>query len=75
MFFEWQKSVKDLSGSLRSLLNEKRKLELSEQERITLRETQRSLQNIRLDGSVGIHNYMYMEEELTSLIKKLESIE
>jgi hypothetical protein len=74
MFTEWQQSVRDLSQTLTSLLKEKRKLELSEQEKIDLRETEQSLQNIRLDGSSGIHNYMYMEEMLTSLIKKLESI-
>jgi hypothetical protein len=74
MFVEWQQSVKDLSESLRSLLNEKRKLKLSEKEKITLRETQRSYQNIMLDGSTGIHNYMYIEELLTDLIKTLESI-
>jgi hypothetical protein len=72
MFTEWQLSVKDLSKSLTSLLKEKRRLKLSEQEKITLRETERFLQNIRLDGSSGIHNYIYMEEVLTSLIKKLE---
>lgn len=74
MFTEWQQSVKDLSQSLSSLLKEKRKLKLSEQEKITLREAERSLQNTSLDGSSGIHNYMYMEEMLTTLIKKLESI-
>jgi hypothetical protein len=74
MFTEWQQSVKDLSKSLTSLLKEKRTLKLSEQEKITLRETERSFQNVKLDGSSGIHNYMYMEEMLNSLIKKLESI-
>jgi hypothetical protein len=74
MFTEWQQSVKDLSRSLTSLLKDKQKLKLSEQDKITLRETESHLQNIRLDGSSGIHNYMYIEERLTSLIKRLESI-
>jgi hypothetical protein len=74
MFSEWQQSIRDLSKSLTSFLQEKRKLKLSEEEKVTLREAERFLQNIRLDGSSGIHNYMYMEEMLTSLIKKLESL-
>jgi hypothetical protein len=74
MFVEWQQSVKGLSVSLTSLLNAKKKLKLSEQEKIALRETELSLQKIKLDGSSGIHNYMYMEEILTELIKNVESI-
>jgi len=74
MFKEWQQSVKDLSISLTSLLKEKKKLKLSEQEKIALRETERTLQNIKLDGSSGIHNFMFIEEVLTNLIKNLDSI-
>jgi hypothetical protein len=74
MFTEWQQSVRDLSESLTSLLKEKRKLKLSEQAKITISNTERALQNIKLDGSSGIHNYIYMEEILSSLIQKLESI-
>jgi len=74
MFKEWQQSVKDLSASLTALLKEKKKLKLSEQEKIILLETEHSLQNIKLDGSSGIHNYMYIEEMLTHLIKNVDSI-
>lgn len=74
LFLEWQQSVKELSASLTSVIKEKKKLKLNEQEKVTLREAERSLQNIKLDGSSGIHNYMYMEEVLNDLIKKLESI-
>ncbi|MGB3863250.1 MAG: cytochrome c3 family protein, partial [Candidatus Aminicenantaceae bacterium] len=74
MFKDWQQSVKDLSASLTALLKEKKKLKLSEQEKIILRETERSFQNIKLDGSSGIHNYMYIEEMLTNLIKNVDSI-
>jgi hypothetical protein len=72
MFTEWQKSVKELSLTLTSLLKEKKKLQLTAQEKNTLRETERSLQTIKLDGSSGIHNYMFMEEVLTNLIKNLK---
>jgi hypothetical protein len=72
MFTEWQESVKELSLTLTSLLKEKKKLQLTAQEKNTLRETERSLQTIKLDGSSGIHNYMFMEEVLTNLIKNLK---
>jgi hypothetical protein len=75
MFTEWQDSVIDLIASLTSLLQEKKKLKLNNQNKIILREAERSLQTIKLDGSQGIHNYMYMEEMLTDLIKIIESID
>lgn len=73
-FTEWQQSVKELSTSLRSMINAKKKLKLSGQEHKTLLETERTLQSIMFDGSSGIHNYMYIEEVLTNLKKRLDSM-
>ncbi len=73
-FKEWEQSVKDLSASLTSLLKEKKKLTLTEQEKNLIHGTERSFQNILLDGSSGIHNFMYIEEALTNLIKNVESL-
>jgi hypothetical protein len=72
MFDEWQQSVKDLTSSLSSLVREKRKKSLNDEEKIFIREAERFLQHINNDGSLGIHNYMFMEEVLTNLIKNLE---
>jgi hypothetical protein len=74
MFTEWRASVRDLLASLTSLLKEKKERALTEQEKMTLQEAERTLHDIQLDGSTGIHNYIYVEEVLTGLVKQLESL-
>ena len=73
MYSEWQSSVKNLVQSLSLSLADKRKQRLSEQERSTLREIEEFVQKITTDGSQGIHNYMFMEEMLTNLYKRIKS--
>jgi hypothetical protein len=73
MYSEWQSSVKNLVQSISLSLADKRKQQLSEQERSTLREIQEFVRKIRTDGSHGIHNYMFIEEMLTNLLKKIKS--
>jgi hypothetical protein len=74
MHTEWQSSVEELSSTLGSLLKTKKKLNLSEQEKTDLTKIEQILQKIKTDGSSGIHNYMFVEETLTGLIKQLEAI-
>jgi hypothetical protein len=72
MHTEWQASVKELMESLKDSISRKRKNPLTSQEQVFLRGIEKELQLIELDGSIGIHNYMYIEETLTGLKKKIE---
>jgi len=72
---EWQSSIQDLISSITNSLNAKKKLKRSPQENDTLRKMEKEMQRIKLDGSIGIHNYAFIEETLINLKKALESIE
>jgi hypothetical protein len=72
IFFEWQNSVKDLIRSLKTSLKERKKLSLSKEEKAQLLDIEKSLKNVELDGSSGIHNYLTIEEILTNFKKTLE---
>ncbi len=74
IFLEWQKSVKDLIRSLNTSLKERKKLSLPKEEQAQLLNIEKSLKNIELDGSSGIHNYLTIEEMLTNSRKTLELI-
>lgn len=74
MHVEWQSSIKDLISSITTSIREKKKLPLSSQEQDILRKAEAVLEKIKLDGSVGIHNYMFFEETLTDLKKTVGTI-
>ena len=73
MHTEWQNSVKESISALTDSLKKKKNLTLTPQENSILREVERELQRIKLDGSMGIHNYMFFEETLADLKKKVGS--
>lgn len=74
MYSEWQSSVQNLTQSLSRALADKKKLELSDQERSTLRKIEEFVQKIRTDGSQGIHNFIFIEEALTNFHERIKSI-
>jgi prefoldin subunit 5 len=74
MFDEWHNSVKDLISSIDSSIREMKKLKLNTEGKRTLFEIEKILQKIKFDGSSGVHNYMFFDEVLTDLKKKIESI-
>ncbi len=74
IFLEWQNSVKNLIRSLKTNLMERKKLSLSKEEQAQLLNIERSLKNIELDASFGVHNYPAIEEMLTSSRKTIELI-
>jgi nitrate/TMAO reductase-like tetraheme cytochrome c subunit len=74
MHTEWQNTVKESIATLTESLKKKRNQKLIPQENEILRQVERELERIKLDGSFGIHNYMYIEETLSGLKKKIESI-
>ncbi len=73
MYLEWQSSVKNLIQSISRSLADKKKLELSEQERRILREIEQFVQKVSTDGSHGIHNYIFIEDMLTNFSKRIKS--
>ncbi len=75
MHTEWQSSIRDLISSLTDFLNVKKKQKLSLQKSRDLQNIEKILRQIKLDGSIGIHNYMFIEETLINLKKTLESIQ
>jgi len=74
MYSEWQTTVKELLQSLNSSLEQKKKQELSEQDKNFLSGIEEFLQKIKTDGSNGIHNYMFIEDVLTNFDKRIKSI-
>jgi nitrate/TMAO reductase-like tetraheme cytochrome c subunit len=74
MFTEWQSSVESLISSITNSINANKRLKLSLEDSEALRKMEEKLQQIKLDGSTGIHNYMFIEEILTNLKKDLDSI-
>jgi len=75
IFLEWQKTTKKSVGSIRTSLKEKKKLRLTKEEKAELSIIENMLNKIELDGSNGVHNYLFIEETLSNLKKKLESIQ
>jgi hypothetical protein len=74
MHTEWQTSIRNLISSIDNSIKDKRNNPLTPQERNFLIEAETRLQRIKLDGSVGIHNYMFIEEILTELKKNIATI-
>lgn len=74
IYLDWQNSVKELTLSLKSTLKEKKRYRLSESEKAQIHKIEKTLQNIELDGSHGIHNFSFIEESLTKLKKSLETM-
>lgn len=75
MFTEWQENVNQLMLSLANSLKDKKRLKLSQEQTQLINKVEKTLQKIKLDGSKGVHNYMYVEEILTNSIKKIESMQ
>jgi hypothetical protein len=71
MHTEWQSSIQDLISSLTDSLDTFGKKKLTPQEKENLREAQKTLRIIELDGSLGIHNFLYIEEVLENLKNKI----
>ena len=75
ILLEWQNSIKELVSSLESSLKETRGLRLSPAQKAQIQKMERILQEIKLDGSLGVHNFSFIEEFLTNSIKTLKSLQ
>jgi hypothetical protein len=72
MHTEWQLAIQELISALTNAINAKKMQELSPQEKEDLQKIESKLHNVKLDGSIGIHNYMFIEETLGGLKKQIE---
>jgi len=72
MFTDWQDKTENNILSIKASLKGKKKTRLTEEEWTYLKAIENMLNKIELDGSLGVHNYLFIEETLSSLNKKLE---
>jgi len=74
MFGDWQASIKSLTTDLDAALREARKAALSEEQKKLVERTENLLKKITYDGSWGIHNYVFLEDDLTKTLKAIKSL-
>lgn len=74
LFDEWQDTIRSLTGDIRQALDQARKRALTQEESRDVQQAEQFLEAVTLDGSSGIHNFAQVEEILTSLKKKIESL-
>lgn len=72
LFTNWQDSFRKLLFSLRAELSQKKKVELKEEEQAQLEDLERTVRALELDGSLGVHNHLFVEELLTKLIQTVK---
>jgi nitrate/TMAO reductase-like tetraheme cytochrome c subunit len=73
-FGEWQTSVKTLSADLEAALRQARTRARSDDEKKAVRAAEDLLNALVLDGSSGIHNYVFAEDRLTKSLKTIKSL-
>jgi hypothetical protein len=75
ILLEWQNSIKELVSDLESSLKETKALKLSPAQQAEIQKMEQILQKVKLDGSLGVHNFSFIEEFLTNSIKTLKSLQ
>jgi hypothetical protein len=73
-FTEWQNGVRGLAEEVRSALHALYKRPLTDPEKAEVQKIEEAMRTVDLDGSSGIHNYIFIDEYLTktmNLIKLL----
>ena len=71
---EWQQEIKNGLNSLRVSLKDKKRIPLSAQEKSLAFTIENMFNKIELDGSFGVHNYLFVEEIVNNYKKKLETV-
>ncbi len=72
IFYEWRNSVKNLIFSIKTSLKELKKSHLFEENKTQIKKIEQIIKKIELDGSLGIHNYSFIEEILTEYNKEIK---
>ena len=71
-FTDWQRSFRDLQNQLLESLRQKKNEPLTPESKAELAKIERTLAKLLEDGSLGVHNFVFMEEILTTLGKKIK---
>jgi len=74
MFDEWQKSIRELKNEAQLSLKEKKEVWLTDEEKEVLIKIKKVFDQIELDGSSGIHNFMFFEETLSEYKRILKEL-
>ncbi len=73
-FAEWRDGVRGRAEEVRAGLHALYKGPLTEPEKAEVRKIEEALRTIELDGSSGIHNYMFIDEYLTKTTSSIKSL-
>ena len=73
-FEEWRNDVRGRVERIRAGLHALYKQALSDADKALLAEIEKAVDTVGLDGSSGIHNYMFIDEYLTGAEAKLKSL-
>jgi nitrate/TMAO reductase-like tetraheme cytochrome c subunit len=73
-FTEWRDGVRGRAGEVRAALHALYKKPLADPEKAEVGKIEAALRAVDLDGSSGIHNYMFIDEYLTNLTRSIKSL-
>jgi nitrate/TMAO reductase-like tetraheme cytochrome c subunit len=73
-FTEWRDGVRGRAEEARTALHALYKRTLTDPEKAVVRKIEEALRTVDLDGSSGVHNYMFIDEYLTKLSGTIKSL-
>jgi hypothetical protein len=73
-FEEWRTGIRDRVERIRTGLHALYKQKLTDAEKAVLAEIEKALGTVSLDGSSGVHNYMFLDDDLAGAEAKLKSL-
>ncbi|HSA96656.1 MAG TPA: hypothetical protein VLJ16_11425, partial [Acidobacteriota bacterium] len=74
-FAEWRDGVRVRVERLRAALHVLYKQTLSDADKVLVGEIEKTLETVDLDGSSGVHNHMFVDDDLAKAEKKLKSLD
>jgi len=73
-YTEWRDGVRSRTDEVRSALHVLYKKPLTDPEKAVVQKIEEALRTIDLDGSSGIHNYLFIDEHLTKMASLIKSL-
>jgi hypothetical protein len=73
-YTEWRDGVRGRADEARAALHVLYKKPLTDPERAEVQKIEEALRTIDLDGSSGVHNYIFIDEYLTKAISSIKSL-
>jgi nitrate/TMAO reductase-like tetraheme cytochrome c subunit len=72
MFTTWQKTIRELSRDISTARKDARNRNLTGEDRSRLAGISRIVASFETDGSLGVHNFMFIEEMLSGFLKEIQ---